>query len=236
VSKGIERESCRRFTQILENVLGEGHPVAALSGPSHAEEVGRGIPTACVAASKDPAVAELVQDVFMNDTRFRVYTSTDVIGVELGGALKNIIALAAGICDGLGYGDNTIAMLMTRGLAEMAVLCEAMGGKKETLSGLAGVGDLIVTCTSRHSRNRRAGVLIGQGIKPQEAMKQVGMVVEGYYATAAAKVLMEKTGVDMPISAEAYEVLYQDKDPRLALKELMSRTKRSEEEPVAHWL
>ncbi len=236
VSKGIERETCRRFTEILESVLGDSHPVAALSGPSHAEEVGRGIPTACVAASKDLSTAEMVQDVFMNEARFRVYTSTDVTGVELGGALKNIIALCAGICDGLGFGDNTIAMLMTRGLAEMAVLCEAMGGKKETLSGLAGVGDLIVTCTSRHSRNRRAGVLIGQGVPAQEAMKQVGMVVEGYYATAAAKTLREKTGVSMPISEEAYKVLYEGKDPHLVVSQLMSRSRRSEEEPESTWL
>ena len=227
ISKGIEKETCRRFSEILRSALGEETMLASLSGPSHAEEVGRRIPTACVAASRDIEVAQMVQDIFMNDC-FRVYTSTDIIGVELGAALKNIIALCAGVCDGLGYGDNTIAMLMTRGLAEMADLCVALGGKKETLAGLAGLGDLIVTCTSRHSRNRRAGVLIGQGVEVQEAMRQVGAVVEGYYAAQAAHVLSERVGVDMPISGEAYKVLYEGKDPIVVVSDLMGRGKKSE--------
>lgn len=227
ISKGIEKDTSKRFSEILEETLGEETMLASLSGPSHAEEVGRRIPTACVAASKRLEVAKIVQDVFMNES-FRVYTSTDIIGVELGAALKNIIALCAGVCDGLGYGDNTIAMLMTRGLAEMADLCVALGGKKETLAGLAGLGDLIVTCTSRHSRNRRAGVLIGQGVEVQEAMRQVGAVVEGYFAAKAAHDLSAKAGVSMPISNEAYKVLYEDKDPNIVVKELMSRDKKQE--------
>jgi glycerol-3-phosphate dehydrogenase (NAD(P)+) len=228
VSKGIEKDTSRLFSRILKDKLGEDVKLASLSGPTHAEEVGRCIPTACVAASEDIAIAEKVQDIFMNDY-LRVYSSTDVIGVELGAALKNVIALGAGICDGLGFGDNTIAMLMTRGLAEMAELCVALGGKKSTLAGLAGLGDLIVTCTSQHSRNRRAGVLIGKGVEVQEAMRQVGAVVEGYYAAKAAHELSEKVGVTMPISEEAYKVLYEGKSPVDALKDLMSRTKRREE-------
>jgi glycerol-3-phosphate dehydrogenase (NAD(P)+) len=228
VSKGIEKDTSRLFSKILKDKLGEDVKLASLSGPTHAEEVGRRIPTACVAASADIEIAEKVQDIFMNDY-LRVYSSTDVIGVELGAALKNVIALGAGICDGLGFGDNTIAMLMTRGLAEMAELCVALGGKKSTLAGLAGLGDLIVTCTSQHSRNRRAGVLIGKGVEVQEAMRQVGAVVEGYYAAKAAHELSEKVGIDMPISNEAYKVLYKGKSPVDALKDLMSRTKRREE-------
>jgi glycerol-3-phosphate dehydrogenase (NAD(P)+) len=227
VSKGIEKDTARLFSDILRETLGEDARVASLSGPTHAEEVSRGVPTACVAASYDIAAAEVVQDIFMN-RRFRVYTTDDVVGVELGAALKNVIALCAGVCDGLGYGDNTVAMLATRGLAEIAALVVAMGGRKETVAGLAGLGDLIVTCTSRHSRNRRAGVLIGKGASSQDAMRQVGAVVEGYYAAKAAKELSAKTGVDMPICEEAYNVLYEDKSPKLAIEELMTRDKRSE--------
>ncbi len=227
VSKGIEKDTSLRFSVILRETLGDRVKLASLSGPTHAEEVGRQIPTACVVASEDIAIAEQVQDVFMNDY-LRVYTSTDVIGVELGAALKNIIALGAGISDGLGFGDNTIAMLMTRGLAEMAELCVALGGKKQTLAGLAGLGDLIVTCTSQHSRNRRAGVLIGKGVEVQEAMRQVGAVVEGYYAAKAAHELSHKVGIDMPICEEAYKVLYEGKSALSALKDLMSRSKRQE--------
>lgn len=232
ISKGIERDTSKRFSEILEEVLGSDAHIASLSGPSHAEEVGRKMPTACVVASKDHDVALKVQDAFMGDY-FRVYTSTDIIGVELGAALKNIIALSAGICDGLGYGDNTIAMLMTRGLAEMAELCVVLGGKKDTLAGLAGLGDLIVTCTSRHSRNRRAGVLIGKGMDVQEAMKEVGAVVEGYYAAKAAHDLAAKAGVYMPISEEAYKVLYENKSPQDSIKYLMSRSKRPESDTDA---
>lgn len=238
ISKGIEKDTSKRFSEILTDALGEEALIASLSGPSHAEEVARRVPTAVVAASRRQGVAEKVQDVFMNDF-LRVYTSNDVVGVELGAALKNVIALCAGVCDGLGYGDNTIAMLMTRGLSEMAELCVAMGGRKETLAGLAGLGDLIVTCTSRHSRNRRAGVLIGQGVEVQEAMRQVGAVVEGYYASKAAHELSLKMGVDMPISNESYKVLYEGKDPSAAIRELMSRTRKPEipyESNMASWV
>lgn len=227
VSKGIEKDTSRLFSVILRQTFGDDIKLACLSGPTHAEEVGRQVPTACVVASESIEIAEKVQDVFMNDY-LRVYTSTDVVGVELGAALKNVIALGAGISDGLGFGDNTIAMLITRGLAEIAELCVALGGRKSTLAGLAGLGDLIVTCTSQHSRNRRAGVLIGKGVEIQEAMKQVGAVVEGYYAAKAAHELSEKVGIVMPISAEAYKVLYEGKDPRVAMKDLMGRSKRRE--------
>jgi glycerol-3-phosphate dehydrogenase (NAD(P)+) len=227
ISKGIEKDTTRLFSQILRETFGQKARIASLSGPTHAEEVGRQVPTACVVASEDSAVAGQVQDIFMNDY-LRVYTSSDVIGVELGAALKNVIALGAGISDGLGFGDNTIAMLMTRGLAEIAELCVALGGKKSTLAGLAGLGDLIVTCTSQHSRNRRAGVLIGKGVPVQEAMKQVGAVVEGYYAAKAARELSAKAGIHMPICEEAYKVLYEGKSPLDAMRGLMSRTRKAE--------
>ena len=228
VSKGTENDTSCLFTDIIRDTLGDQVSIASLSGPTHAEEVALRVPSACVAASMDIAVAEQVQELFMNEY-LRVYTSTDVVGVELGAALKNVIALSAGICDGLGYGDNTIAMLMTRGLAEMARLCVAMGGHKETLAGLAGLGDLIVTCGSRHSRNRRAGVLIGKGMAATEAMSEVGAVVEGYYAAKAARELSMKTGVSMPICVEAYNVLYEGKSPLAAMSELMSRSGKSEQ-------
>ena len=199
VSKGIEKDTSLTLTDAIEQELGPDHPVVALCGPSHAEEVGRKVPTAVVSASRNQKAAELVQDLFMNE-RFRVYTSPDIVGVELGAALKNIIALCAGCCDGMGFGDNTKAALMTRGLTEIARLGVAMGGRKETFAGLTGVGDLIVTCTSMHSRNRRCGILIGQGVPVQEAIQQIGAVVEGYYATATGKELAEKMGVEMPIT------------------------------------
>jgi len=228
MSKGIEKDTSSLFTTILKEVLGGEAPIASVSGPTHAEEVSRKVPTACVSASEDIAVAERVQGLLMNEY-FRVYTSTDVIGVELGAALKNVIALSAGISDGLGFGDNTKATLMTRGLAEIAELCVRMGGKKETLAGLAGLGDLIVTCVSRHSRNRRAGVLIGKGMPAKEAMDEVGAVVEGYYAAKAAHGLAEKEDVDMPICQEAYRVLFEEKPPMEAMRDLMSRRRRSEQ-------
>jgi len=228
MSKGIEKDTSSLFTSILKETLGIGRPIASVSGPTHAEEVARRIPTACVAASEDITVAERVQGLLMNDF-FRVYTSTDVIGVELGAALKNVIALSAGVCDGLGYGDNTMAMLMTRGLAEIADLCVKMGGRKETLAGLAGLGDLIVTCMSRHSRNRRAGLLIGSGMSAQDAMREVGAVVEGYYAANAAHGLAISMDVDMPICLEAYKVLFEAKSPMIAMKDLMRRSRRSEQ-------
>ena len=228
MSKGIEKDTSSLFTEIIKSVLGDNIPIAAVSGPTHAEEVARRIPTACVAASEDIAVAEQVQGLLMNGN-FRVYTSTDVIGVELGAALKNVIALSAGICDGLGLGDNTIASLMTRGLAEIAELCVRMGGRKETLAGLAGLGDLIVTCMSRHSRNRRAGVLVGKGVSALDAMREVGAVVEGYYAAKAALDLAAVVGVDLPICTEAFKILYEGKSPIEAMKDLMGRSRKSEQ-------
>ena len=227
VSKGIEQETSCTLTQAIEEEIGPDHPVVALSGPSHAEEVGRGVPTAVVSASRDQAAAERVQDLFMSP-RFRVYASGDVVGVELSAALKNVIALCAGCCDGMGFGDNTKAALMTRGLTEIARLGAAMGGRKETFAGLAGVGDLIVTCTSMHSRNRRCGILIGQGMEPAQAVKEIGAVVEGYYAAANAKALADRLGVEMPIATAAYEVLYHGKSPQVVLQELMTREKKHE--------
>ncbi|MCI8526245.1 MAG: NAD(P)-dependent glycerol-3-phosphate dehydrogenase [Oscillospiraceae bacterium] len=225
VAKGIEAGTSLRLSEIYEQVT--GRTVAVLCGPSHAEEVGRGIPTGCVAASRDIRVAEMVQDIFMND-RFRVYASADVVGVELGAALKNVVALCAGICDGMGFGDNTKALLMTRGLTEIARLGVALGGKNESFAGLTGVGDLVVTCTSMHSRNRRAGILIGQGKDPKAAMDEVGAVVEGYYAAKSAHELAEKAGVEMPIAREAYAVLYEGRPPREAMQLLMTRDRRHE--------
>ena len=227
VSKGIEKDTSLRLSQVVEEETGGVCPVVVLSGPSHAEEVGRHVPTAVVTASRDKAAAELIQDLFMNE-RFRVYASDDVVGVELGAALKNVIALCAGVCDGMGCGDNTKAALMTRGLTEMARLGVALGGRKETFAGLTGVGDLIVTCTSMHSRNRRAGILIGQGKSPEEAVKEIGAVVEGYYAAATAKALADKTGVEMPITEAAYQVLYHGKDARQVVMELMTRARKHE--------
>ena len=201
--------------------------IAVMSGPSHAEEVSRGLPTTNVAAAENEETAAFVQDVFMNDN-FRVYTSTDIAGVELGGALKNVIALCAGISDGLGYGDNTKAALMTRGLAEIARLGIAMGAKEETFMGLSGVGDLIVTCTSMHSRNRRAGILLGKGKSLSETLEEVHMVVEGVNTAAAAYKLGKKYGVSMPITEEANEVLFDGKSPREAVNALMTREKRND--------
>jgi glycerol-3-phosphate dehydrogenase (NAD(P)+) len=227
VSKGVEKDTSLTLTQVIEEEVGREHPIVVLSGPSHAEEVGRRVPTTVVSASRDQKAAELVQDLFMNE-RFRVYASDDVTGVELGAALKNVIALCAGCCDGMGFGDNTKAALMTRGLSEIARLGEAMGGRKETFAGLAGVGDLIVTCTSMHSRNRRCGILIGQGVPAQQAVKEIGAVVEGYYAAANAKTLADKMGVEMPITEAAYQVLYHGKEPRAVIVELMTRAKKHE--------
>ncbi len=227
VSKGIEKDTSLRLSQVIEEEL-QGHcPVVVLSGPSHAEEVGRRIPTGVVAAADDLKIAQQVQDIFMNQ-RFRVYTSDDKVGTEICAALKNIIALCAGCCDGMGYGDNTKALLMTRGLAEMVRLGVALGGKKETFTGLAGMGDLIVTCCSMHSRNRRCGILIGQGKGIQEAIQEVGAVVEGYYAAANARTLARKAGVEMPIAQAAYEVLYEGRDVHTVITDLMGRAKRSE--------
>lgn len=227
VSKGVEQNTCLCMTQIIEQEVGDSFRVAALSGPSHAEEVGRGIPTAVVAACEDMSAADQVQNLFMNE-RFRVYTTDDVIGVELGAALKNVIALCAGCCDGMGYGDNTKAMLMTRGLAEMARVGVEMGGRRDTFGGLAGMGDLIVTCTSMHSRNRRAGILIGQGKTARQAMDEVGAVVEGYYAAAAGVALAKRYKVEMPITEAAYKVLYGGAPIDTVFIDLMKRSRKRE--------
>ncbi len=236
VSKGIEKDTALLLHQVVEQELGEGWPVVVLSGPSHAEEVGRNVPTAVVVASASRAAAELAQDLFMNE-RLRIYTSPDIVGVEIGAALKNVIALCAGCCDGMELGDNTKAMLMTRGLTEIARLGVALGARKETFAGLTGVGDLIVTCCSMHSRNRRAGILLGQGRTIQQAMDELnGAVVEGYYAAASAMELAERTGVEMPITAGAYRVLYEGEDPRRVLKELMSRERKGELESETSWI
>ena len=229
VTKGIEQGSLLRMSQVVAQEC--VRPVVALSGPCHAEEVAVGVPTGCLAACEDKALAEFVQDAFMSDS-FRVYTSPDAVGAELGGALKNVIALCAGVVTGLGYGDNTKAMLMTRGLTEIARLGVSMGAKKETLAGLSGVGDLIVTCTSGHSRNRQAGILLGQGRTVPQAMEEVGAVVEGYYATASAWELCQKQGVEMPIVSAAYQVLYQGGDAKDVVAKLLSRQRKAESEDL----
>lgn len=227
VSKGIERDTNLRMSQLVKEETGGRFPVTALSGPSHAEEVSIRLPTGCVAAGESGEAVKLVQDAFMN-CNFRIYTSPDIVGVELGGALKNVVALSCGICDGMGYQDNTKALLMTRAMAEIARLGETLGGQRQTFAGLAGMGDLIVTCTSMHSRNRRAGILIGQGKTAREAMDEVGAVVEGYYAAESVYQLGQKAGVEMPICTCAYEVLYQGKQVRDVVTELMTRSKKDE--------
>ena len=227
VSKGIERDTNLRMSQVLQEATGNRCKVAALSGPSHAEEVGLRLPTGCVSACWDRAASRFVQDAFMNDY-FRVYTSYDIVGVELAAALKNVVALSCGVCTGLGLQDNTKALLMTRAMAEITRLGEYMGGTRRTFGGLAGMGDLIVTCPSLHSRNSRAGTLIGQGKSAREAMAEIGAVVEGYYAAESVCQLAEREQVDMPICRCAYEVLYQDKHPRDVVAELMGRAKKDE--------
>ena len=225
VTKGVERDTSKRMSEIIADVT--GNTVAVLSGPTHAEEVGRGVPTGCVVACPDKKVAEMVQDVFMSSV-FRVYAGSDIVGAELGAALKNIYALIAGVLDGSGCGDNTKALMMTRGLTEAARLGVALGAKKETFAGLSGVGDLIVTCCSVHSRNNRCGVLIGKGMNVQDAMKEVGAVVEGYYASASAHYLAEKMGIEMPIAEAAYRVLYEGQNVQEAIASLMKREKSAE--------
>lgn len=226
VAKGIEEGTLKTMSQIIEEELPDAR-TAVLSGPSHAEEVSRGLPTTCVAGAKRRADAEHVQSVFMSPV-FRVYTSPDVLGIEVGAALKNVVALAAGIADGLGYGDNTKAALITRGMAEIARLGMAMGGKYQTFAGLSGIGDLIVTCASMHSRNRRAGILIGKGATMEEAMKEVQMVVEGVYSAKAGLELSKKYGVPMPIVEQVNEVLFDGKPAKDAVQELMLRDKTIE--------
>lgn len=226
VAKGIEEDTLLTLTGVIKDEIPDCRTVV-LCGPSHAEEVGRGMPTAIVAGSNDMKDSKTVQDLFMCEV-FRVYTSDDPYGMELGGALKNVIALAAGIADGLGYGDNTKAALITRGIHEIAVLGEAAGGRRETFQGLTGIGDLIVTCASMHSRNRRAGILIGQGKSYDEAMKEVNQVVEGVYSAKAAVALSKKYGVQLPIIEQVNEILFNGKSPSTALCELMGRAKKEE--------
>ncbi len=226
VGKGIETDTFNTLTDIIEEEIPQCE-IAVLSGPSHAEEVAREIPTTCVVGARTEESALLIQDIFMND-RFRIYTSPDIIGIELGGSIKNVIALAAGIADGLGYGDNTKAALMTRGIAEISRLGTAMGGKMETFAGLSGVGDLIVTCMSQHSRNRRAGYLMGQGLTMEEAMKEVKQVVEGVYSAKATLQLSKKYNIDMPIVEQVNQILFEGKSPKEAVSDLLLRDKRSE--------
>ena len=232
VAKGLEKGSFFTMTEVIREELEgreelKGIPIAALSGPTHAEEVARGLPATIVAASEDPETARRVQEVF-SSSLMRVYTNTDVRGVEFCGALKNIMALAAGISVGLGYGDNIRAALITRGMAEIARLGTALGCEERTFYGLAGMGDLIVTCTSMNSRNNRCGVLLGQGVKPEEAVRQVGMVVEGINALPAALALAEKYGVDVPLISAVDAVVNRGEDPRETLPNLMNRARRSE--------
>lgn len=221
VSKGIEESTLLTLSDQIEEEIPHAD-VAVLSGPSHAEEVGRGIPTTVVIGAKTEATAKYLQGLFMSDV-FRVYISSDILGIEIGGSLKNVIALAAGMADGLGYGDNTKAALITRGIAEITRLGVAMGGKKESFAGLAGIGDLIVTCASTHSRNRKAGYLIGQGKTMQEAMDEVKMVVEGVYSAKAAKKLADKYNVSMPIVEEVNKILFEEKKAEEAVRDLMVR-------------
>lgn len=232
VAKGIEESTLMTLSDIIEEEIPQAN-VAVLSGPSHAEEVGRGVPTTIVVGAKTEETAEYLQNLFMNDV-FRVYTSSDILGMELGGSLKNVVALAAGIADGLGYGDNTKAALITRGIAEIARLGVAMGGQSETFYGLTGMGDLIVTCASVHSRNRKAGVLIGQGKTMDEAMKEVKMVVEGVYSAKAAMLLSEKNNVSMPIIEQVNLILFENKPADEAVKDLMFRDK-TVENSVVKW-
>ena len=225
VAKGLEKGTLRRLSQVISSEIPQAD-IVILSGPSHAEEVARKMPTSIVAASECYAAAEVVQDQLSNQY-FRVYTSDDVIGVEMGGALKNVIAICSGMCSGLGLGDNTKAALITRGLAEMARLGVALGAKASTFSGLTGIGDLVVTCTSMHSRNNRFGILVGKGIPVEEALKEVG-TVEGYYAALMAHELAKKYKIEMPIVDECYAVLYEGADINSVVENLMTRPKRSE--------
>ncbi|MGC6178230.1 NAD(P)H-dependent glycerol-3-phosphate dehydrogenase [Lacrimispora sp. 38-1] len=230
VAKGIEETTLMTLSEILEEELPMAD-VAVLSGPSHAEEVSKGLPTTCVAGASTRKTAEYIQSMFMSEV-FRVYTSPDIQGIELGGSLKNVIALAAGIADGLGYGDNTKAALITRGITEISRLGTAMGGKIQTFGGLSGIGDLIVTCASMHSRNRRAGILIGQGKSMEEATREVKMVVEGVYSAKAALALSQKYEVSMPIVEQVNAVLFDGKSASEAVRDLMLRDKTIESSDI----
>lgn len=227
--KGLEDGTLKRMSEVLGEEI-PNNPIVVLSGPSHAEEVALGMPTTVVASSNEIKYADYIQSVMSNNT-FRIYINDDIIGCELGGSLKNVIALCAGICDGMGFGDNTKAALMTRGITEIARLGVALGGKVETFAGLTGIGDLIVTCTSVHSRNRRAGILIGQGVTPEEAIDRVG-TVEGYLCTKTAYALAQKMGVDMPITEQCNSVLFNGTSAKIAVRNLMGRPKRHESEIV----
>ena len=229
VAKGIEESTLMTLSEQIEQEIPQAD-VAVLSGPSHAEEVGRCLPTTCVVGARTKETAEYLQKMFMNEV-FRVYTSPDILGIELGGSLKNVIALAAGIADGLGYGDNTKAALITRGIAEIARLGVKMGGKIESFTGLTGIGDLIVTCASVHSRNRKAGYLIGQGRTMQQAMDEVQMIVEGVYSAKAGLTLSKKFGIETPIIQAVNQVLFENKNPKQAVDELMQRMKKDELAP-----
>lgn len=226
VAKGIEEDTLMTLSQQISQEIPQAD-VAVLSGPTHAEEVGRKLPTSCVIGAKTKKTAEYLQSAF-NSKVFRVYTSPDMLGIELGGSLKNVIALAAGIADGLGYGDNTKAALITRGIVEIGRLGVKMGGTFESFCGLTGIGDLIVTCASVHSRNRKAGYLMGQGKSMEEAMKEVNMVVEGVYSAKAAAKLAQKYEVPMPIVDEINKVLFEGKDPKQAVDDLMLRESKIE--------
>ena len=228
VAKGLEENTLKTMTDIIEEELKEKKPqVAVLSGPSHAEEVGKEIPTTCVVSAHNKELTLYLQNIFMNPS-FRVYTSPDMIGVEIGGALKNVIALAAGIADGLNYGDNTKAALITRGIKEISSLGVAMGGEQSTFYGLTGLGDLIVTCASMHSRNRRAGILLGQGKTLDEAIKEVNMVVEGVYSAKSALMAAKKYSIEIPIIEQVNAVLFENKNAAEAVNELMIRDKKLE--------
>lgn len=230
LSKGIEVESLDRISEISSEIL-KDHPFVALSGPSHAEEVGKDIPTTLVASSENLKVAQTIQHEFSTPI-FRIYTNPDLVGVEMGGALKNIIALAAGMNDGLAYGDNSKAALMTRGIYEMSKLGISLGANPHTFNGLSGIGDLIVTCTSMHSRNRRAGILIGEGKSMEEACNEVGQVVEGVKTVKSAYKLAKLKNIEMPITNALYKVLYEGYDPNKAVYELMTRKNKDEIEQI----
>lgn len=231
-SKGIEISSLSRMSEVLKEELPTNKDyIVALSGPSHAEEVIRGLPTAVVVASDNKVIMEKVQNVFMNGN-FRVYTNEDIVGVELGGALKNVIAVCTGISDGLGFGDNTKAAIMTRGITEIARLGVKLGAHPATFAGLSGIGDLIVTCNSQHSRNRRAGIKIGQGMTAKEVIGSTKMIVEGINTTKAAFLLANKLNIEMPITAQAYQIIFENKDPKTAVHNLMNRRGKKEIEDL----
>jgi glycerol-3-phosphate dehydrogenase (NAD(P)+) len=226
-AKGYEPETRKRMSEVLREELGRDVGVAVLAGPSHAEEVARSIPTSVVVASEDDACARGFQELLL-DATFRVYTNSDLLGVETAAALKNVIAIAAGVCDGLGFGDNTKGALLTRGLAELSRLGRALGARPETFSGLAGIGDLVTTCTSVHSRNRRLGELVARGVPLEEACARIGMAVEGIGTTRSALAIAARVGVELPITQQVAHVLFEGREPRKALGELMGRDAKAE--------